>query len=69
MSAAEAQWECRCYDGWDGPDCGVPLEQNCADNKDNDKGNAAAAVPDYEINTISKGNSAVTNSLAFSPYS
>lgn len=34
----EAQWECRCYEGWDGPDCGVPLEQNCADNKDNDKG-------------------------------
>lgn len=38
--AGEAQWECRCYEGWDGPDCGVPLEQNCADNKDNDKGDA-----------------------------
>lgn len=35
----EGLWECRCYDGWDGVDCAVPLEQNCDDNKDNDKGN------------------------------
>lgn len=36
--SGEGLWECRCYDGWDGGDCAVPLEQNCADNKDNDKG-------------------------------
>lgn len=34
----DGNWECRCYDGWDGVDCSVALEQNCADNKDNDKG-------------------------------
>lgn len=36
--SGEGLWECRCYDGWDGTDCAVPLEQNCGDNKDNDKG-------------------------------
>lgn len=36
--SGEGLWECRCYDGWDGTDCSVALEQNCADNKDNDKG-------------------------------
>lgn len=36
--SGEGLWECRCYDGWDGVDCSVALEQNCADNKDNDKG-------------------------------
>lgn len=36
--SGEGLWECRCYDGWDGVDCAVALEQNCADNKDNDKG-------------------------------
>lgn len=36
--SGEGMWECRCYDGWDGVDCAVPLEQNCEDNKDNDKG-------------------------------
>lgn len=36
--SGEGLWECRCYDGWDGADCSVALEQNCADNKDNDKG-------------------------------
>ncbi|XP_055317051.1 teneurin-m isoform X2 [Sitodiplosis mosellana] len=35
--SVEGLWECRCYDGWDGADCSVALEQNCADNKDNDK--------------------------------
>lgn len=34
----EGQWECRCYDGWDGVRCDVQLEVNCGDNKDNDKG-------------------------------
>lgn len=36
--SGEGLWECRCYDGWDGIDCAVALEQNCGDNKDNDKG-------------------------------
>lgn len=36
--SGEGLWECRCYDGWDGADCSVALEQDCADNKDNDKG-------------------------------
>uniref|UniRef100_A0A182PSB1 Teneurin-2 n=1 Tax=Anopheles epiroticus TaxID=199890 RepID=A0A182PSB1_9DIPT len=35
--SAELMWECRCYEGWDGVDCSVPLEQNCGDNKDNDR--------------------------------
>lgn len=35
---SEGAWECRCYDGWDGKDCSVPMEQNCNDGKDNDKG-------------------------------
>lgn len=34
----DSLWECRCSDGWDGPDCSVLLEQNCADGRDNDKG-------------------------------
>lgn len=37
--SGEVLWECRCYEGWDGVDCSVQLEQNCGDNKDNDKGN------------------------------
>lgn len=36
--SGEGLWECRCYDAWDGADCSVALEQNCSDNKDNDKG-------------------------------
>lgn len=36
--SGEGLWECRCYEGWDGVDCAVALEQNCGDNKDNDKG-------------------------------
>lgn len=36
--SGEGLWECRCYDGWDGIDCSVALEQNCLDNIDNDKG-------------------------------
>ncbi|XP_052564667.1 teneurin-m isoform X3 [Culex pipiens pallens] len=35
--SGELMWECRCYEGWDGVDCSVPLEQNCGDNKDNDR--------------------------------
>uniref|UniRef100_A0A182N316 Teneurin-2 n=1 Tax=Anopheles dirus TaxID=7168 RepID=A0A182N316_9DIPT len=35
--SGELMWECRCYEGWDGTDCSVPLEQNCGDNKDNDR--------------------------------
>lgn len=34
----DAQWECQCYNGWDGKDCSVLLEQNCNDGRDNDKG-------------------------------
>lgn len=34
----EQMFECRCYEGWDGPDCSVPLEKDCKDGKDNDKG-------------------------------
>ncbi|XP_075234226.1 teneurin transmembrane protein Ten-m isoform X2 [Lycorma delicatula] len=33
----DSLWECRCSDGWDGADCSVLLEQNCADGRDNDK--------------------------------
>lgn len=36
--SGEGLWECQCYVGWDGTDCAVALEQNCGDNKDNDKG-------------------------------
>lgn len=36
--SGELMWECRCYEGWDGADCSVPLEQSCGDNKDNDRG-------------------------------
>lgn len=52
----DAQWECRCYDGWDGPDCAVPLEQNCADNKDNDKGmrNRVTLKPGVFVQTLSR---------------
>ncbi|XP_058053844.1 teneurin-m [Anopheles bellator] len=35
--SGELMWECRCYEGWDGVDCSVALEQNCGDNKDNDR--------------------------------
>ena len=42
--SGEGSWECRCYDGWDGVDCGVALEQNCDDSKDNDKGNTATTI-------------------------
>ncbi|XP_067613196.1 teneurin-m isoform X2 [Eurosta solidaginis] len=35
--SGEGQWECRCYEGWDGLDCGIALELNCGDSKDNDK--------------------------------
>ncbi|KAL7013311.1 hypothetical protein ACKWTF_015326 [Chironomus riparius] len=33
----EGMFECRCYDGWDGIDCSLPLEKDCKDGKDNDK--------------------------------
>ncbi|KAF4528732.1 hypothetical protein B566_EDAN008998 [Ephemera danica] len=33
----DGAWECRCYDGWDGIDCSVALEQSCSDSRDNDK--------------------------------
>lgn len=35
---SDGAWECRCYDGWDGRDCSVALEQSCSDGRDNDKG-------------------------------
>ena len=35
----DSMWECRCDNGWDGPDCSILLEQNCNDGRDNDKGN------------------------------
>lgn len=35
---AEGLFECRCNDGWDGIDCSLPLEKDCKDGKDNDKG-------------------------------
>jgi hypothetical protein len=34
----EGLFECRCNDGWDGIDCSLPLEKDCKDAKDNDKG-------------------------------
>jgi EGF-like domain len=34
----EGFFECRCNDGWDGSDCSLPLEKDCKDGKDNDKG-------------------------------
>ncbi|XP_071453131.1 teneurin-m isoform X1 [Hetaerina americana] len=33
----DGAWECRCYDGWDGTACNIPLEQSCNDGRDNDK--------------------------------
>ncbi|XP_066954350.1 teneurin-m-like isoform X2 [Macrobrachium rosenbergii] len=30
------EWVCRCQAQWEGHDCSVMLETNCADNKDND---------------------------------
>ncbi|XP_064214919.1 teneurin-m isoform X7 [Tribolium castaneum] len=33
----DSMWECRCDNGWDGPDCSILLEQNCNDSRDNDK--------------------------------
>ncbi|XP_044256003.1 teneurin-m isoform X4 [Tribolium madens] len=33
----DSMWECRCDNGWDGPDCSILLEQNCNDGRDNDK--------------------------------
>ena len=35
---AEGLFECRCNDGYDGVDCSLPLEKDCKDGKDNDKG-------------------------------
>ncbi|XP_054706781.1 teneurin-m-like [Uloborus diversus] len=32
----EGQWNCRCEDGWGGPDCTTPQETSCLDDKDND---------------------------------
>lgn len=49
--SGEGQWECRCYEGWDGTQCGVQLEVNCGDNKDNDKGNFP--LPLYNILILS----------------
>lgn len=46
---ADGLWECRCSDGWDGPDCSVALEQNCGDNVDNDKGLYFMLLVLYEI--------------------
>lgn len=43
--SGDGLWECRCYEGWDGVDCAVALEQNCGDNKDNDKGKKSIDTP------------------------
>lgn len=35
---SDNMWECRCDNGWDGPDCSILLELSCSDGRDNDKG-------------------------------
>lgn len=51
----DAQWECQCYNGWDGKDCSVLLEQNCNDGRDNDKGTASKnCLIFFYINLIRK---------------
>ena len=37
-SSPEGGWSCRCEKGWEGADCSIPLELECEDGKDNDKG-------------------------------
>jgi hypothetical protein len=32
------EYRCDCIEGWAGSDCSIPLEMNCNDNIDNDKG-------------------------------
>lgn len=34
----ENEWTCHCQHDWDGFDCGIPLERNCNDGNDNDRG-------------------------------
>lgn len=47
------QWACKCDSGWDGTDCSIQLEQNCNDDKDNDKGMFPTAAFDiYYSNLI-----------------
>lgn len=48
----EQLFECRCYDGWDGSDCSVPLEKDCKDGKDNDKGSLTCRPHKYKTQII-----------------
>lgn len=34
----DGEYRCDCIEGWAGSDCSIPLEMNCNDNIDNDKG-------------------------------
>lgn len=38
-TTTNGEYQCSCSDGWMGPDCSVPLETNCSDEEDNDRGN------------------------------
>lgn len=49
-SGSAGAWECRCYDGWDGPDCNIPVEQVCNDGRDNDKGDYSKLR--YSLETV-----------------
>ncbi|KAL1432858.1 hypothetical protein MTO96_013053 [Rhipicephalus appendiculatus] len=33
---SDGDWRCKCHNGWDGPDCNVPMEKTCDDRIDND---------------------------------
>lgn len=35
---SEEEWSCHCNDDWDGNDCSIPVEKDCDDGIDNDKG-------------------------------
>lgn len=37
-SLDDGEYRCDCIEGWAGSDCSIPLEMNCNDNIDNDKG-------------------------------
>ena len=38
MPTYSDQWECLCESGWYGAGCHIPLEQQCSDKQDNDRG-------------------------------
>ena len=45
-TSTDGQWSCRCDKGWEGIDCSIPLELQCDDGLDNDKGDYSAHIAD-----------------------